>query len=80
MKHHKGRNHHHHKPMKSLPEILTEVQALATVTEDQFEANLATAVADLQALIAASTTAADPVVSVVTTTQSGVQATFVPQA
>jgi hypothetical protein len=77
MKHHKGRHHHHHKTMpKQLTDIVTEAQALATVSEDQFEAALATVVADLQAVIA-GTTAADPVVKVTTTTQSGVTAEFV---
>ncbi len=41
--------------MKTLPEIIVETQALATVTEDQFEASLATVVADLQALVPATT-------------------------
>jgi len=65
--------------MKSLTEILAEVEALATVTEDQFEASVATVVTDLQAVIAAPVTS-DPVVSVTTTTASGATETFVPQA
>lgn len=65
--------------MKTLNDILVEVQALATVTEDQFEPSLATVVADLQAVIGAQAPV-DSVVSVTTTTQSGVTAVFVPQA
>lgn len=65
--------------MKTLNDILVEVQALATVTEDQFEASLASVVADLQTVIGAQSPT-DPVVSVTTTTQSGVTAVFVPQA
>lgn len=66
--------------MKTLSEVLVEVQALATVTEDQFEAALAVAVADLQALVDAPVTpVADPVETVVATTESGVTETFVPE-
>lgn len=68
--------------MKPLTDIITEAQALATIGEDQFEASLATLVADLQALEAGTPTptpTADPVVTVTTTTQSGVTAVFVPQ-
>lgn len=68
--------------MNTLPEILAEIQALATVTEDQFEANLAGVVSAVQAYIAAnpSAPAADPVATVVVTTQSGVSTTCIPQA
>jgi hypothetical protein len=45
--------------MKTLAEILAEVQALSTVTEDQFETTLAGVVTDLQALVDA--TPASPV-------------------
>ncbi len=38
--------------MKSLQDILSELQALATVSEDQYEAALATVVADLEAYMA----------------------------
>jgi hypothetical protein len=63
--------------MKTLPEILAEVQALATVTEDQFETSLASVVSDLQAVIAAP--AADPIATAVVTTVGGVVTTLVPQ-
>ena len=67
--------------MKQLPEILPELQALATVTEDQFETALAAVVTDVQALIAAApATVADPVATVVVTTVAGVVTTCVPQA
>lgn len=42
---------------KQLPDILTDVQGLATVTEDQFETTLSGIVTDIQALIAAAPTA-----------------------
>jgi glutamate synthase domain-containing protein 2 len=66
--------------MKTLQEISVELKALATVTEDQFEASLASVVADLDAVIGATGgTVADPVVSVATVTASGVKTVFVPQ-
>jgi hypothetical protein len=66
--------------MKTLNDVLAEVQALATVAEDQFEADLATVVADLRALVAGSPApVADPVVSVAVTTQSGAVSEFVPK-
>lgn len=59
--------------MKSLQDILAEVQALATVSEDQFEASLATAVADLQAVIATPVTEpTDVTATVVLTIASGI--------
>lgn len=42
------------KSMKTLPEVLAEVQALSSAPEDQFESLLATAVADLQVLVDAA--------------------------
>lgn len=42
--------------MKQLSDILVELQALGTVAEDQFEASLATVVADLQAVVSGQTT------------------------
>lgn len=49
---HKGRHKHKKSKnlMKQLPDVIVEVQALATISEDQFEAALATVVSDLQAL------------------------------
>jgi hypothetical protein len=69
----------HHKHMTS-EQIVAAAQALATVTEDQFETTLATFVTNLQAFIAATPApAADPIVTLVGTTQSGATVTFVPQ-
>jgi hypothetical protein len=61
------------KSMKQLSDVIVEVQALSTVTEDQFEAALATAITDLQALSTNATpgTGSDPITSVVVTQQSG---------
>lgn len=39
--------------MDQLPEVLTDVQALATIGEDQFESALASVVTKIQAIIAA---------------------------
>jgi hypothetical protein len=66
--------------MKSLNEILAEVQAVDTTSLDAAVAALAQVATDLQAQIDAQSAAADPIVSVTTTTESGVTATFVPQA
>ena len=65
--------------MKTEAELVSEAQALATVPEDQFESSLASFVSDLQAFFTGSAPAADPIVSITTTTQSGVTAEFVPQ-
>lgn len=65
--------------MKTLQEILTELQALATVSEDQFETALAAVVSDLTAVAGATAPATDPVATVVVTTVSGVVTTCVPQ-
>ena len=72
-----------HEKMKTLRDILSEVQALATVTEDQFEAALTACVADLQAMVDGATgtaPAADPVATVVVTTVGGTVTTCVPQS
>jgi len=68
--------------MKTLQEILVELQALSTVTEDQFETALSAVVADLQAVVDAPVVApvADPVATVETVTDGGVTETFVPEA
>jgi hypothetical protein len=66
--------------MKSLTDILAEAQAIDTTSLDGVTSAFAQVVTDLQAVIAAQTTTADPVVSVTTTTQSGATETFVPQA
>ena len=66
---------------KTPQEILAEIQALATVPEDQYEAALATVVADQQAYIAAlATPASDPIATAVVTTVGGVVTTLVPQS
>jgi len=58
-------------------QIVAAAQALATVTEDQFEATLVTFVSNLQDFIAAQPApAADPVATVVVTTASGVVTTL----
>lgn len=66
----------------TLESILAEVQAIDTTALDAVAAALTQVVTDLNTLIAAQPVvpAADPVVSVSTTTQSGVVAVFVPQA
>jgi hypothetical protein len=61
--------------MKTLPEIVAELQALDTTVLDSLVAGLNQAITDLQAFVVS---AVDPVVSVTTTTASGVTATFVP--
>lgn len=64
---------------KTLAEISTELQALSTVTEDQFEASLASVVADLQAFIAAQpVTAAPTVLTVVVNFTDGTSQTVPP--
>jgi hypothetical protein len=66
---------------KTLPEILTEVQAVDTTSLDSVVAALAQVATDLQAVIAATPApTADPVATVVVTTASGVVTTCVPQA
>jgi hypothetical protein len=67
--------------MKSLTDILAEAQALDTTSLDALVPGVAQIVTDLQAVIAAQTTpAVDPIATIVTTTESGATATFVPQA
>jgi hypothetical protein len=67
--------------MKTAQDILAEVQAIDTASLDAVVPALAQVVTDLQALIAAQTApAVDPIATIVTTTASGVSATFVPQA
>jgi hypothetical protein len=63
--------------MKQISDIVTELQALDTTALDAVVAGVTQAIADLQAFTAP---AADPVVSITTTTESGATATFVPQA
>jgi hypothetical protein len=65
--------------MPTLQSILAEVQAIDSTQVDAATAAIAQVVTDLNTLIAAGTPAADPVVSVQTTTQSGVTTTFVPE-
>lgn len=68
--------------MKTLPEILAELQALESTEVSVLEAAIEQTVEDLQALVNATPVgpgAADPIVSITTTTQSGVTAEFVPQ-
>lgn len=66
----KGRKSKKNKEMKTLPEILAEVQALADVAEDQYETALAAVVTDLQAYIA-GTPAAPTATSVAITFSDG---------
>ena len=68
--------------MRTLQEILAEVQAIDATSVDAVQAAVAQIVTDLQAQIdaQAAPVVSDPVVSVTTTTQSGVTATFVPQS
>jgi hypothetical protein len=80
MHHKKGRKHKTHKHMKSLQDILAELQALDTTEVSELEAAIAQTVTDLQAVIAATPASADPVVSITTTLKSGATETFVPQA
>jgi hypothetical protein len=77
----KGRhNHKRIKKMKPISEIVTEAQALATVTEDQFEASLATLVADLQAFAAGTTPVAPTITSVVVNFSDNSTSEFDPKA
>jgi hypothetical protein len=77
----KGRKHKNLKHMKSLQDILGELQGLETTTVEGLQAAVAQAITDLQTIVdaAPSTPGADPIVSITTTTQSGVTAEFVPQ-
>lgn len=65
---------------KTLTDIVAEAQALATVAEDQFEANLATLVADLQALAAAPAASAPVVTNVVVNFSDNTSKQFDPKA
>ncbi len=59
--------------MKNINDIIADAQALATIGEDQFEAAVATHVADLQAFAALPVTpVADPIMTVVITTKAGI--------
>jgi ribosomal protein S10 len=62
----------------TLQSILAEVQAIDTTNLDSVVASIAQVVTDLQTLIAVPV-AVDPIVTIVTTTASGVVETFVPQ-
>lgn len=53
--------------MKTFTEIRAEFEALATVTEDQYEAALATALADFDATVAGTTPTAPVATGVVIT-------------
>jgi hypothetical protein len=75
--HRKGRKHQHHH-MDSTA-LRAEFSALRTVSEDQFEAALASALADFDTFVAAQPApapAADPVVSFTETHQSGATVVF----
>ena len=74
--------------MKSLNDIITELQAVDKTELDQASAAIDQAVADLQALAGAAPAAADPIVtitlaadgsSVEVATESGKTSSFVPQ-
>ena len=64
--------------MKSLNDIITELQAVDKTELDQASAAIDQAVADLQALAGAAP-ATDPIATIVATTVGGVSSTFVPQ-
>lgn len=67
--------------MKTLQEILAEVQAIDATNVDAVQSAVAQIVTDLQAQIDAQAepvVQADPVVSIRTTLQSGATANFVP--
>lgn len=64
--------------MKSLQDIITELQAVDKTELDLASAAIDQAVTDLQAL-AGATPAADPIATIVATTLGGVASTFVPQ-
>ena len=63
--------------MKTLAEIITELQAVEKTELDAVVAAINTAVADLQAFTAPTT---DPVITITVTTQSGAVSEFVPKA
>lgn len=64
--------------MKTLQNIIEELQALDQTELDNVVAGLTQAITDLQA-VAGATTAADPIATIVATTVGGVASTFVPQ-
>jgi hypothetical protein len=67
--------------MKTLNDIIAELQALDQAALDSVVAGLNQAIADLQTIAAsAQAQAADPVATIVVKTQSGAETTFVPQA
>ena len=64
--------------MKTLQDILSELEAVEKTELDTVVSAIDQAVADLQALAGAAP-AADPIATIVATTVGGVSSTFVPQ-
>ena len=64
---------------KTLAELIAEAQALSSVAENQFEADLATLVADLQAFVPVTPAPTDPIATITVLTQGGVSSVFTPE-
>ena len=65
--------------MKTLAQILAELQAADVSALNVAQTAVVQTITDLQAYITGTPAPADPVATIVTTTVSGVTATFVPQ-
>lgn len=75
----KGRQKENNKTMKTIAQILAELQAADVSALDVAQTAVAQTITDLQAYIAGTPVLADPVATVVTTTVAGVTVTYVPK-